>query len=146
GYYHLQAGESLVLIAGISYDRLRAPQNFRYAPLSTGEESTDRLSPKAGLVWTPWKDTTFRAAYSRSLGGVSFDQSFQLEPSQLAGFGQAYRSIIPEAVSGANSGAKFDVVGVALDQKFHSGTYLGISGEWLRSDVRRDFGVYDDDS
>jgi len=77
---------------------------------------------------------------------VTFDQSFQLEPAQIAGFGQTYRSIIPEAVAGANSGAKFEVAGLALDQKFASGTYLGVSGDWLKSDVSRHFGVYEDDS
>ncbi len=146
GYYHFQAFDWLLLIAGASYDRVTGPRNFRYAPLSSGEETSDRLSPKAGIILTPWKNGTIRGAYSRSLGGVSFDQSFQLEPSQIAGFAQTYRSIIPEAVSGANAGAKFDVAGLALDQKFASGTYAGISGEWLKSDVSRHFGVYDDDS
>ncbi len=146
GYYHLQVCDWLLLIAGASYDRVTGPRNFRYAPLSSGEETTDRLSPKAGVILTPWKNGAIRGAYSRSLSGVSFDQSFQLEPSQIAGFAQTYRSIIPEAVSGANAGAKFDVAGLALDQKFANGTYAGISGEWLKSDVNRHLGVYDDDS
>jgi Tfp pilus assembly protein PilF len=146
GYHHLQVGEPLVLIAGVSYDRLTAPRNFRYAPLSSGDDITDQVSPKAGFIWTPLKHTTIRGAYSRSLSGVAFDQSFQLEPSQIAGFNQAYRSIIPESVVGANAGAKFEVFGLALDQKSDSGTYLGVSCEWLRSDVKRRFGVYDDDS
>ena len=146
GYYNLQACDSFLLIAGVSYDRLTAPRNFRYAPVSSGETTTDRISPKAGFIWTPGPGTTVRAAYSQSLSGVSFDQSFQLEPSQIAGFGQAYRSIIPEAISGANAGARFEVAGIALDQKFASGAYLGVSGQFLWSKVKREFGVYDDNS
>jgi hypothetical protein len=49
-----------------------------------------------------------RGAYAQALGGVSFDQSFRLEPTHVAGFNQAYRSIIPEAVVGANAAPKFE--------------------------------------
>ena len=146
GYYHLQVAEPLLLIGGVAYDHLTAPSNFRYAPISGGDDTTDQVSPKAGFIFTPLKNTTIRGAYSRSLSGVTFDQSFQLEPSQIAGFNQAYRSIIPESVVGANSGAKFEIFGLALDQKFDSGTYVGVSGDWLKSDVKRRFGVYDDNS
>ena len=70
GYYYLQAAETLVLIGGVSYDHITAPANFRYAPLSSGEDTTDQVSPKVGLIWTPLKDTTLRGAYARSLSGV----------------------------------------------------------------------------
>ncbi len=144
GYYHLQVADPLTLIGGVAYDRLTAPRNFRYAPIEAGDDTTDQVSPKAGFIYTPIKNTTIRGAYSRALSGVTFDQSFQLEPSQIAGFNQAYRSIIPESVVGANSGAKFEIFGLALDQKFESGTYVGVSGDWLKSEVTRRLGVYDD--
>ena len=143
GYYHLNVVDPLVLIAGVSYDRLTYPVDFRFAPISDGEDTTDQVSPKAGLVWTPWRGTTLRGAYTRSLGGVSYDQSFRLEPSQVAGFNQAFRSLIPESVAGANAAETFETWGVALDQKFPTGTYVGVSGEWLESDVNRVFGTFD---
>ena len=143
GYYYWQAAEPLLLIAGLTYDRLTYPQNFRSPPISSGEETHGRVSPKIGLIWTPAQDTTVRAAYTRSLSGASFDQSFQLEPSQVAGFSQTYRSLIPESVAGASSGAMLESFGVAIDQKFATRTYVGLTAELLRSDVDRQHGTYD---
>jgi len=74
---------------------------------------------------------------------VSFDQSFQLEPSQIAGFSQTYRSLIPESVVGALAGQSFESMGIALDQKFPTRTYLGISAELLRSRVSQQVGSFD---
>ena len=143
GYAHWRPLDSLLLIGGLTYDWLKFPQNFRTPPISAGDTRIDRLSPKAGAIWTPWRDTTVRAAYTRSLGGVSFDQSFQLEPSQIAGFGQTFRSLIPESVSGALSAQRFESYGMALDQKFPTRTYLGISAELLRSKGNETVGTYD---
>jgi len=103
----------------------------------------DHVSPKAGLIWTPGKSTIVRAAYTRALAGASIDQSLQLEPSQVAGFLQSFRSIIPESVGGAEAGARFETYGVSLEQKFPTGTYMGLSGEILNSKVRRSFGVFE---
>src|SRR5207245_11701972 len=111
--------------------------------ISKDEDTADRVSPKAGLIWTPTRDTTLRFGYSRSLGGVSFDQSFRLEPVQIAGFNQAFRSLIPESVAGANSAARFETYGLSLEQKLRSGTYLGLGGEILQSKVDRVLGSYD---
>ena len=142
-YHHWQVAEPLLLIAGVTYDQLTYPQNFRSAPISSGEETQGQVSPKVGLIWTPAQDTTVRAAYTRSLSGVSFDQSFQLEPSQVAGFTQTYRSLIPESVAGASSGAMLESWGLALDQKFPSRTYFGLTAELLKSEVDRQRGTYD---
>ena len=131
------------MIAGVSYDRLTFPQNYRSPPIGDGEETHGRVSPKVGLIWTPLKDTTVRAAYTRSLSGASFDQSFQLEPSQVAGFSQTYRSLIPESVAGASAGASLESLGVALDQKLPTRTYVGLTAELLRSKVDRQHGTYD---
>ena len=143
GYGHWQPFDSLLFIAGVSYDWLKYPENFRAPPISSSESHTDRVSPKAGVIWTPVRDTTLRAAYTRSLGGVSFDQSFQLEPSQIAGFNQSFRSLIPESVSGALSAQRYETYGVALDQKFCTRTYLGISAELVKADSTQTIGAYD---
>ena len=104
----------------------------------------NQFSPKAGLIWTPTENTTARFAYTRSLAGASLDQSYQLEPSQVAGFVQSYRSLIPESIAGANAGAEFETYNISIEQKFPTGTYLGISGEILNSTVRRIAGTFDD--
>jgi len=93
------------------------------------------------LIWTPGRDTTVRAAYTRGLGGVSLDQSYRLEPSQVAGFNQAFRSIIPESAEGPASAPKLDSWDLSLEQKFGRGTYLGVWGQLLKSEVDRVLGV-----
>jgi tetratricopeptide (TPR) repeat protein len=142
GYHQWQIFEPLQLIGGVTYDHITYPENFRSAPISGNETTADQFSPKAGLIWTPLDDTTFRFAYTRSLGGASLDQSYQLEPSQVAGFIQNYRSIIPESIAGPNAGAQFETYDLSLEQKFRTGTYLGVSGELLNSTVNRVDGVF----
>jgi tetratricopeptide (TPR) repeat protein len=143
GYHQWQIFEPLRLIGGLAYDRITFPENFRTAPVSGSEKTVDQLSPKAGLIWTSAENTTARFAYTRSLAGASVDQSYQLEPSQVAGFVQSFRSIIPESIAGANSGAGFETYDFSLEQKFRTGTYLGISAEILNSTVRRITGDFD---
>lgn len=143
GYHQWEVTDWLELIGGVTYDRITYPENFRSAPISAKETTDSEISPKAGLILRPLPDTTIRFAYTRSLAGASIDQSFQLEPSQVAGFIQSYRSIIPESVAGDNAGARFETYGLSLEQKFHSGTYLGVSGELLNSSVNRLDGAYD---
>ncbi len=142
-YENWQVFDPLLVSAGVAYDRLYFPQNFRNAPLLPGQETDDQVSPKAGVIWTPTRNTTLRGAYTRSLGGVSFDQSFQLEPSQVAGFNQSYRSLIPEAVAGAIASPHFETASAALDQKFAHGTYLGVEAQWLHSVADRRVGAVD---
>ena len=143
GYHQWQIFDPLQLIGGVAYDRLTYPENFQTAPVSGTDRTVDQISPKAGLIWTPLEGTTFRFAYTRSLAGASLDQSYQLEPSQVAGFIQSYRSIIPESVAGPVSGAKFETYGFSLEQKFPTRTYLGVSGELLNSDADQTVGAFD---
>src|SRR5213076_1697165 len=99
----------------------------------------DQFSPKVGLLYTPWKNGHFRAFYSKSLGGVYFDSSFRMEPSQVAGFNQAYRSMAPDAVVGPVPGSRFESWGLGFDQSFSSHTYLGVEGNFLHSSADRNF-------
>ncbi len=142
GYHQWRIFEPLQLIGGVTYDHITYPENFRSAPISGNDTPADQVSPKAGLIWTPLDKTTVRFAYTRSLAGASVDQSYQLEPSQVAGFVQSFRSIIPESIAGDNAGAKFETYDLSLEQKFSTGTYLGLSGEILNSTVNRVDGVF----
>lgn len=143
GYANYNIDDRWLLTAGLSYDRIRFPSNYRFAPLSSSEETLDRLSPKVGVVWQCAPETRLRGVFTRSQGGASLDQSFQLEPSQIAGFQQSFRSLIPESVGGANAGARFETFGLGLDQKWWRATYVGITAQWLDSQVGRDVGVLD---
>jgi Flp pilus assembly protein TadD len=143
GYHQWQIFDPLQLIGGVAYDRITFPENFQTAPVSGTEKTEDQISPKAGLILTPLDGTTLRFAYACSLAGASLDQSYQLEPSQVAGFIQSYRSIIPESVVGPVPGAHFETYSFSLEQKFSTETYLGVSGELLYSDVQQTVGAFD---
>ena len=140
-YYTLKVCESLSLVGGVSYDHLKFPLNADIAPLESGEASRNLLSPKAALLFTPWDRGLFRASYTKSLGGLYFDNSVRLEPTQLGGFNQAFRSLIPESVAGLIPGAEFETAGVGFDQSLERGTYFGVEAEWLTSDGKRNVGV-----
>ena len=142
GYHQWQILEPLQLIGGVTYDHITYPEDFQSAPISGNETTADQVSPKAGLIWTPLDNSTVRFAYTRSLGGASVDQSYQIEPAQVAGFVQSFRSIIPESIAGDNAGAKFETYDLSLEQKFSTGTYLGLSGEILNSTVNRVDGAF----
>jgi hypothetical protein len=120
---------------------MRFPENSDWPPISSQERSRDLVSPKAGLLFEPWKGGLFRAAYTKSLGGLFFDNSVRLEPTQVGGFNQAFRSLIPESVAGLVPGTDFATVGVGFDQSLASATWFGVEAEWLTSDGNRTVGV-----
>jgi len=124
---------------------LTFPQNFRAPPTRAGEADEDAVNPKAALVYLPADWITLRGIYSRSLSGVSLDQDYRLEPAQLAGFVQTFRTVIPESVAGSVSAPKMETAGAAIDLKFRTGTYLGLRAELLTSKASREIGVFDGD-
>jgi len=141
GYYTLKICEPLSLVGGVSYDHLEFPLNADLPPLTTGQASRDLLAPKAALLFTPWERGLLRASYTKSLGGLYFDNSVRLEPTQVGGFNQAFRSLIPESVAGLVPGTEFETAGVGFDQSLHSGTWFGVQAEWLSSDGDRAVGL-----
>jgi ferric-dicitrate binding protein FerR (iron transport regulator)/outer membrane receptor protein involved in Fe transport len=142
GYLTVEPVENLWLTAGLAYDEVEYPSNFRAPPVSSGQKTTSQLGPKGGLVWSPTPRVTLRAFYAQSLGGVSLDESYRLEPTQLAGFPQAFRSLISESVVGSVAAPKYETYGLALDLKLTSRTYATIQGERLGTTVNRDIGVF----
>jgi Tfp pilus assembly protein PilF len=142
GYAQWQPLDPLLLFGGLSYDYLRYPANHRFAPLSSDEEVAEQVSPKAGFVWKITPSSTLRAAYAVSLGGASLEQSVRLEPSQVAGFNQAWRSLIPESVAGAQAGACLETTSLEFDHRFPTETYLAIRGDVNRSELDRQVGVF----
>lgn len=133
GYHHWQIADSLMLVAGLSYDDLYMPADGNTAPFSTRQKTINQFSPKAGIIWTPAQNTIVRAGYTRSLSGAESDQSLRIEPSEVAGFNQDFRSLISESAFGATYGAEFNTYDISLEQKFDSGTYLSLTAEQLDS-------------
>lgn len=145
GYYTWEPWEGLLLTPGVAYDHIIFPSNYRYPPISSGEDSRARVNPKAALVWKLDEHLTLRGAYSQSLGGVSLDESVRLEPTQLAGFSQSFRSVISESLVGSVSAPDYESAGAAIDLKASTRTYVGLQAESLRSDVHREVGIFNRD-
>lgn len=133
------------LTAGLSCDLLDYPLNYQYAPVTSAEESTTQLSPKIGFLWEIRPLFYLRGAWTRSLGGVSFEQSFRLEPTQVAGFNQTFRSLIPESVAGSSAAPEIETFDLAWEMQANSNLWVSLSGERLNSDVDRQIGVYSGD-
>jgi outer membrane receptor protein involved in Fe transport len=142
GYITVEPLERLWLTGGFAYDRVSFPDNYRQPPVASGEDERSQLGPKAALVWSPIRQATLRGVYSRSFGGVSLDESYRLEPTQLAGFPQAFRSLISESIVGSVSAPSYETLGVALDLKLGPRTFAGIEAEQLKSEVSRKIGVF----
>jgi Tfp pilus assembly protein PilF len=142
GYLTLEPLDRLWLVGGFAYDHMTFPSNFRHPPLFSGEEHRSQLGPKAAIVWSPRSEVTLRGAYTRSLGGVSLDESYRLEPTQLAGFPQAFRSLMSESLVGSVAAPEYTTYGLALDVKLATGTYAGLQVQRLESDVQRQIGVF----
>jgi Tfp pilus assembly protein PilF len=141
-YDHWHVANSLTLIGGLSFDQVTLPRNDNSPPLDLESETLSQVSPKAGFNWTPADTTTFRGAYTRSLGGFNLDQSVRLEPTEIAGFVQGYRSVIPESVTGAIGGERFDTYDLDWEQKLTPHTYFTLTGELLDATVDHDIGAF----
>lgn len=142
GYYQWHPISSFRFISGLSYDWLKYPQNVDLPPVSSDEASRSLWGPKLGLTWQPWDGGWLHGAWTRSLGGLFFDNSIRLEPAEVAGSTSAFRSLIPESVEGQVPGTKFDSWSVGFDQSLPTWTYFGISGELLQSDGSRNVGAF----
>lgn len=144
GYEYWQAIPGwLTLVGGVAYDHLRYPINHRRSPVTAGEATADQVSPKAGLILTPLPNTRLRASYTQSLGGVSYDQSYRLEPTQVAGLLQTYRSLLPESVYGSQAAPTFEQGSVLAEHRFPTRTYVAVGAEWLRSEARAVTGAFE---
>lgn len=143
-YWQVRPARWVRLWAGLAYDHVSYPGNADLAPVAVGGTDAaerSRWSPKVALALEPWKGGELRAAYTRSMGGLYFDDSLRLEPGQLAGFGQSYRSLAPESVVGLVPATVFETVGVRFDQRFPGSVYGGVELLRMESDGARGVGV-----
>jgi outer membrane receptor protein involved in Fe transport len=142
-YENWQMTESLLLMGGVSYDYQQQPRNIMVAPFDDGTVIRRQISPKAAVVWNPTDTAALRAAWTRSLSGVDLDQSVRLEPTQVAGFVQAYQNLFPDSIVGGVGGARFDTADISWEQRFRHGIYVAIAGEWLGSELDHEVGAYE---
>jgi len=142
GYYLWRPDPGFSVTAGLSYDQLSYPQNVDLPPILGSEERRSLFGPKVGFTAQPWSGGWLRGAWTRSLGGLFFDNSIRLEPAQVDGFTSAFRNLIPESVEGVVPGTKFDSWSVGFDQTLPSQTYFGIIAELLQSNGSRDVGAF----
>ena len=144
GYLTLKPVEELRLIGGLTYEDETFPRNFRHPPITSGLTDGSQLGPKAGFIWRPLTEATLRGVFTRSLGGVSLDESYRLEQTQIAGFPQTFRTLIPESTLGVGSlsAPRHETFGLALDLKLSTRTYAGLQAERVASSVDRQVGVF----
>lgn len=142
GYYQWRPLTEFRLTAGLSYDQLTYPRNVELPPILADETRRSVLGPKVGFTAAPWQGGWLHGAWTRSLGGLFFDNSVRLEPAQVAGSISAFRSLIPESAEGLVPGTKFQSWTVGFDQALPSHTYFGINAELLLSDGSRDLGAF----
>jgi hypothetical protein len=118
------------------------PENYRQVPIGDNDTNISRFSPKAGLTLTPFSGTLIRGAYTKSLGGSSYDESVLLEPTVIEGFPQVYRTLIPETLYGSVAAPRYENDGLSFQQKLASATYFGIDLTKSTEDVRREQGIF----
>ncbi len=145
-YDQWQVFDPFWLIGGVGYDWIDYPENIDLPPITDRQKEKDQVSPKAGFIWLPMTKMAVRGAYTRSLGGLYYDNSVRLEPAQVAGFNQAYRSVAPESVAGLMAGTEFETAGLDFSWRLKPGTYLGVGLEWLQSEGERTLGIFDSHS
>jgi tetratricopeptide (TPR) repeat protein len=128
---------------GVALDHLDYPDNFRSLPVNDRQASLEKASPKAGFILQPASGTVIRGAYTRAISGASFDESVRLEPTQVAGFPQAYRTLASEDLIGSVAGSRYELLGVSAEQKLPTRTYLGAEFDLLKQKLDRTLGVFD---
>lgn len=128
--------DGLWLTAGIAYEHQESPENIRNGLPSSEQVELDEVLPKVGAVWTPLDSLTLRAAFAKSAGGPTFDESVRLQPTQVAGFTESFRTLVNESFAGALDAPVFETFGISASVKLPTRTYLGAEyfHRWAESD------------
>ncbi len=132
----------ITLIGGVSWDRVDHPQNFRNPPTSGEQAQDDRLSAKTGFILNPSRWFQVRGAFTQGMGGVTYDESVRLEPVQIAGFNQSYRTVLSESIAGSVETPRFQSIGLSIEGSLPTKTWWGITGNIVEQDVERTLGAF----
>lgn len=141
-YDYWQAKSWLTLIGGMSWDHIEHPENFRNPPTSTGTRDDERISAKAGFILNPSRWFQVRGAFTQGMGGVTYDESVRLEPVQIAGFNQSYRTLLSESIAGSVETPRFQNIGLSFEGSLPTKTWWGVTGNIVEQDVDRTLGAF----
>jgi tetratricopeptide (TPR) repeat protein len=133
---------SLTLVGGMTCDRIEHPENFRNPPLGDGQLEDETVSGKFGFTWTPSEWFTLRGALADGSGGLTYDESIRLEPSQIAGFTQAHRTVISESIAGSVEAPRYSIAGLGIEGWLPTRTWWGLSGGLIDQKVNRSLGMF----
>ncbi|MGH7955918.1 MAG: hypothetical protein ACREH8_02775, partial [Opitutaceae bacterium] len=133
----------LTLLAGAAWDRMDRPENFRQPPVSERQIQSEKTSGKLGFTLSPSPALVIRGIYAGSMGGVTFDETVRLEPVQLAGFNQAFRTVISESLAGSVEAPLYKNRGLSVAGATRTKTWWSASFNRIDEDVDRVVGVFD---
>lgn len=142
-YEFFRATPTLTLIGGMSYDKVEHPANVFQPPMSDEQMEESRPNTKLGFSYVPNRWLTVRGAYLESLGGATFDESVRLEPAQIAGFTQAFRSVISEAIVDTVQAPVYHTLGGSIEGSTPTRTWWGMSYNRIDEEVDRTVGNFD---
>jgi hypothetical protein len=132
----------LTLIGGAAWDSIEHPENFRNPPLDDTLREDHNLSGKLGFTYAPSRRFIARGVAAEGMGGLTFDESVRLEPTQIAGFNQAYRTVISESVAGSVEAPQYQTLGLAFEGSLPTHTWWGASVSMIGQDVKRTIGAF----
>jgi outer membrane receptor protein involved in Fe transport len=133
----------LTLLAGVAWNRIDRPENFRQPPVSKRQVQSEKTSGKIGFTLTSSPALVVRGIYSEAMGGVTFDETVRLEPVQLAGFNQAFRTVISESLVGSVEAPVYKNLGLSVAGETPARTWWAASFNRLDEDVARVVGAFD---
>jgi tetratricopeptide (TPR) repeat protein len=142
-YEFFKITPTLTLIAGATYDHLEHPANVLLAPVNDHEMTVSRANAKLGFTYAPSRSLEIRGVYLEAVGGASFDESVRLEPAQIAGFNQAFRSVISEALVDTVQAPVYHIAGLSVEGSSPMRTWWGLSFQRTAEDVEREVGTFD---
>jgi tetratricopeptide (TPR) repeat protein len=142
GYDYWSVTPQLTLIGGVTWDRIDHPENFRNPPVSDQSRTDEQLSGKFGFTYEPSRYFMLRGLYTEALGGVTFDESIRLEPVQLAGFNQAYRTVISESLAGSVETPHYQIMGLSVEGSAPTRTWWGANVNIIEQEVDRTVGAF----
>ncbi|MCX6879099.1 MAG: FecR domain-containing protein [Verrucomicrobia bacterium] len=141
-YDYWKALPGLTLIGGVAWDTIEHPDNFRNPPVNDLQRKDEHLSGKFGFTYEPSRWVTFRGMAAEGMGGLTFDESVRLEPVQLAGFNQAYRTAISESLVGSVEAPLYQTYGLSAEGRLPTRTWWGVTGNVIEQDVTRTLGAF----
>ncbi len=142
GYDYWSITPQLTLIGGVTWDHIDHPENFRNPPVSDASRTDEQLSGKFGFTYEPSRYFMLRGVYTEALGGVTFDESIRLEPVQLAGFNQAYRTVISESLAGSVETPQYQIMGLSVEGSAPTRTWWVARANVIDQEVDRTVGAF----